>query len=171
MNQNEKTPTVEQTVEASNMSGGDSSEYITTDVVCVAETEKGVLLKSKKSNDELWFAKKQLEIISGEYGKGMELTVKIKQHIIQRARQNKAAKQDVRFTDQVRVVGYAKYQTPKAYIVVCDADGATRPLAKSKITSIKTDFIDGEAVELVVPAWMLKRQDNTFPSWVQGARL
>ncbi len=157
------------TVVVSNLGGADSPEYITTNVICVTETPKGVLLKSQKSADELWFPKKQVVIINGEYGAGAELTVKIKPEVIRRARQNKAENQQVRFASHVRVVGYAKHQTPKAYIVVCDADGAERPFAKSRIIAIKTDFIDGQPVELVVPAWMLKCRDETFPSWVKGA--
>lgn len=169
MNQNEKTPTEGKSVRASNVSGADKSEYTTTDVICMAETAKGVLLKSKKSGDELWLPKKQIEIITGEYGRGAELTVTVKKEIIQRARQNRTGKAEISFTTEVLVKGCCTGNRPKAIGVLCEADQEQRWFAKSKIVRLETDAIPNQPVQVIVPAWVLKRQNGNFPAWVKEA--
>ena len=173
MTQNEKTPNSGQTVGALSMStAANKSEFSTITVTCtgIAPSGKAVFCRSKSGNNAC-FPLSQVELVSGEYAKNTEITIKLPNWLLERARQQQATKPaDISFTAKVLVTGIRVDASAKAVQVRCDADMLNRWFAYSKI-----DFEGGEIPDifqptrLIAPAWMLRTKSGYYPSWVAGA--
>lgn len=175
MNQKNENPNSGETVGPSHMSKAGCTDAVNhttaVDVICIAETERAVLLQSAKTHEQLWFPKKRIEIISGEIAQGMECCVRVDRSLIANARQHKRSSGNVDFSlkSPVLVTGDCIDNRHKSIGVLCDADRVKRWFPKTKIIELKTDAVPNQQVSVVVPAWVLKCTDDSFPSWVKGA--
>lgn len=174
MNEKNKTPTQGQGLKTvqSTPASIDANKTNISSVICVVERPKAVLLSSTKTDEQLWFKKSDVKVVTGEYGAGALLEVQIAPSVIKQARANKRFS-PIQFKDSILVTGYCTRTTDKAIGVLCDADEVERFFAKNNITEVRTSVENDQAICLVVPAWMLKCAGDSgeFPSWVEGARL
>lgn len=158
MNEKNKDPTQGQGMKTiqSTRASIDANQVSTSSVICLVERPKAVLLSSNKTDEQLWFKKSDVKVVTGEYGAGVLLEVQIERAILVQARANKRLS-TIQFKDSALVTGYCTRTTEKSIDVRCNADGVERFFAKSKITDIQTSVDKDQAIRLIVPAWMLKR--------------
>ena len=67
----------------------------------------------------------------------------------------------------VQLIGVVVRDTGKSWGIYTPADSVTRFVAKSQIIDSLIEPEVGYETILLVPAWMTKRRDGTFPSWTK----
>lgn len=148
------------------------ADFSVINVICdgIAPSNKAVFLKSKSGN-RACFPLSQIELVTGEFEKGHEITVKVPKWLLDAARATSAGNtQDIRFTAKVLVTGVRLDASAKAVQLRCDADMVSRWFAYSKVEIDGGEIPPHSApVRLICPAWMLRTKQGHFPSWTAGA--
>lgn len=148
------------------------TEVCTVNVLCTGTTPKAVFVKSKSGNTAC-FPLSKITVISGELAKGNEVSLSVPKWLLDEVRQRQTQPaQEIAFTAKVLVTGVLVDRSAKALSVRCDADMVNRWLALSKVEiDGNLPTVPGEAVRVIVPAWMLRHKSGHYPSWVAGAVL
>lgn len=173
MTQKSKSPTSGAAGQALDVStAANNPEFSTITVVCtgIAPSGKAVFCRAKSGNTAC-FPLSQVELVSGEYLKNTEITIKLPNWLLDRARQQQTTKPaDIPFTAKVLVTGVHVDASAKAIQVRCDADMLNRWFAYSKVDFEGDEIPDiFQPVRLFAPAWLLRTKSGYYPSWVAGA--
>lgn len=65
----------------------------------------------------------------------------------------------------IQLIGTVTRDTGKSWAIDTPADGITRYIAKGQVIDSLVDPKVGHECIILVPAWLLRRKDGTFPAW------
>lgn len=157
--------------ERDNAGSAVKSEFTIITVTCTGISPSGkAFFARSKSGTEAPFPFSTVEVMEGVLERGKEVKIKVPSWLLESIRA-KVKLREVRFTDKVVVTGVLVDRSEKALYVRADADMIERWVALSKIEVQQGATVPGEAVRLLVPAWMLRHTTGQYPSWVRGATI